>query len=144
MTMVTMRAYRLRTGTLGMSMLELTAALFVFSVGMMGAFQTFHYTLSRMRVLKEDGIAMRAIQNEMETLRGTDFSLLATGTHEFAERSPGLEQLADVTATVELRPFNLGDSGLLVAEVVVRWTGDQGRAMEKSAATLVGDRGGAR
>lgn len=124
-------------------MLELTAALFVFTVGMMGAFQTFHYTLSRMRVLKEDGIAMRAIQNEMETLRGTDFAQLATGAHEFAERSPGLDQLAGVEATVELRPFNLGDSGLLVVEVVVRWTGDHGRTMEKSAVTLIGDRGGA-
>lgn len=132
-----------RAGRLGMSMLELTAALFVFAVGLTAAFQTFHYTLSRMRVLKENGIAMRAIQNEMEALRVTDFAQLDSRSYAFSEQPASLEQLANVNATVSLRPFESGNPGLLVAEVTVQWTGDQGRSMAKSATTLVGDRGGA-
>jgi type II secretory pathway pseudopilin PulG len=126
---------------LGFSYLELTAALFVFSVGLMAAFQTFHFTLSRMRVIKEDSIAMRAIQNEIETLRGREFDALETGVADFTADSAGLDQLKDARATVNVRPYEIGPAGLMQVDVVIRWTGDQGRLIEKSATTLIGDRG---
>jgi len=126
---------------LGFSYLELTAALFVFTVGLMAAFQTFHFTLSRMRVIKEDSIAMRAIQNEIEMLRGREFNALEIGVADFTADSAGLEQLKDARATANVRPYDTGPSGLMQVDIVVRWTGDQGRAIEKSATTLIGDRG---
>lgn len=124
----------------GMSMLEMTAALFVFSVGLMAAFQTFHYTLARMRVLKENAIATRAIQNEIEAIRGGARISLTPGELDFTDSGADLDHLKDAKATINVRPYEGGMQGLFVLEARVEWIGDQARPMENSVTTLMRNR----
>ncbi len=131
-----------RNGRLGFSYLELTAALFVFSLGIMGAFQLFHFTLSKTRVIKEDAIAMRAIQNEIETLRVQPFSELVDGTRGLTSACPELAQLKNAHGDVRIDPYEGFPGDLKQVQVTLEWTGDNARHRTLSSTTLLGNRGG--
>lgn len=131
-----------RNGKLGVSYLEMTAALFVFSVGLMAAFQTFHFILSKTRAIKEDAIAMRTIENELETLRALPFEELPEAQTEFRSDRTELDQLKDARGVVQITPYPANPSLLKQVEVTIHWTGDNGRRRKVSTATLIGDRGG--
>lgn len=131
-----------RNGRLGFTYLELTAALFVFSLGIMSVFQLFHFTLSKTRVIKEDTIAMRAVQNEMETLRVEPFSELVDGTSGLTSACPELAQLKDAHGEVRITPYETLPGELKQVQVTVEWTGDNGRHRAQSSVTLIGNRGG--
>ena len=60
----------------GVTLLELTAALFVLTVGMFGVIQMYHFGLDKMHALNESAVAMEAIQNEVETMRSLPYSEL--------------------------------------------------------------------
>lgn len=129
--------------TLGASYLELVAALFVLSVGLMAAFQTFHFILTKTRTIKEDAIVMRVMENELESLRAIPFSELYDAAAGLRSNAPELGQLKDARATVRIAPYPTIPNYLKQIEVSVQWTGDNGRLRNMSTSTLIGDRGGA-
>jgi len=128
------------TGNGGFSLMELTAALFVLSVGLLGAIQMYHVGVDKTRVLGEKAIAAAAIQNELETLRAAPFSAL-TNTEEgtFRSETPGLARLVNATGRVMIADEDC--PGLKRVTVSIRWTGEHGRTIEQSVTTLIADDG---
>lgn len=124
-----------------MSYLELLTALFVFSVGVMAAFQMFNFGLDKTRVIKEGDIAQRAVQNEIETLRTLAFDDLQAGAHPFVSDTPEVDQLVNAVPTVQIEPFDPGLRGLMRVKVSLAWTGDNGRTISRSVETLIGEKG---
>ncbi len=132
---------RNRVGMLGVSYLEMSAALFVFSVGIMGAFQMFHFGLAKMRMVKENDIALRAIQNEVESLRAVPFDRLLPGEHAFISETPEVKQLVNALPSVRIEPHDYVLVGLKRIRVSLAWTGDNGRTIARSVDTLVAEKG---
>lgn len=129
-----------RHACLGASYLELTASLFILSVGILGSFQLFHFTLDRMRVVKEDGIAMCAVQNEIEWLRARPFEEIALGEGPFASSTPETSQLVNAQSRVQVDFVNPMQPDLKRVEAIVTWRGDQGRTVTRRVVTLLADK----
>ena len=125
----------------GFSLVELMAALFVLSVGLFGAVQSYNVGLDKIRVLREECLAARIVQNEVETLRALPFAQLADREKApFVSKPSGLVLLHNAAPAVTVHPH--ADPGLALKEVSVslRWTGEHGRTMEKAVTTLIADR----
>ena len=126
----------------GLTLIELIAALFVLTVGMFGVIQMYHFGLDKMRALNEYAIAMRAIQNEVETLRSVPFSQLDnTDSGQFRSETPELAMLVNATPTVSITDYDGGRKRLKQVTVSLRWTGEHGRTIEKKVTTLIADKG---
>ena len=125
----------------GFSLIELITALAVLSVGLLGTIQAYHFGLDKVRSMRETSVASRAVQDQIEALRSKPFAALADQDHgRFAGPAPDLEGLVNATPTLTIRPYS--DPALCLKEVraSVRWTGDGGRTMERSATTLIVDK----
>ena len=129
-----------RNASLGASYLELTASLFILSVGILGSFQLFHFTMDRMRVVKEDGIAVRAVQNEIEWLRSRSFAEVALGDGPFTSSTPETAQLVNVQSSVKVDLFSSVRPDLKRVEATLTWRGDQGRTVTRTVVTLLADK----
>lgn len=125
----------------GFSLLELTTAIFILSLGVLGAITMFHYGLDKTRAVHESELAFRALANEIETLRVAPFNELEPG-HDLPFRSSGPEtdrlHLAEKTVAIAPVP---GTPGLAEVTARIRWVGDNGRVIEKSLTTLIADKG---
>ena len=111
------------------------------SVGLLGTIQAYHFGLDKMRTMREASVASRAVQDQIETLRSKPFAVLTDQDHgRFADPAPNLAGLVNATPTLTIRPYS--DPALRLKEVraSVRWTGDNGRTMERSATTLIVDK----
>lgn len=131
-----------RRGAAGFSMIELTAALFVLAVGMMGTLQMYNVLADKTRVLQESEIAVRAVNTEIETLRALPFAQLTDREDApFVSELFGTDNLVNVTPRVTVRPY--ADTRLELKEVTatLQWTGEHGRKLEKSATTLIAEKG---
>ena len=123
----------------GVSLLEIVAALFVFSVGLLGSLKMYDVMLDKVRAMRENDIAVCALQNEMETLRAMPFEALAERTGApFVSHTPDMEQLVQVLPTVDVRPYGQPALALKEVRISVRWRGDNGRVIEKTLSTLIG------
>ena len=125
----------------GVTLIELTAALFVLTVGMFGVIQMYHYGLGKMHAVNESALAMEAVQNEIETLRSLPFSQLRnTDSGHFVSETPALSRLVNATPSVTIQDFAGGPKRLKEVTVSVKWSGENGRTIEKKVTTLIGDR----
>jgi len=123
----------------GVSLLEILAALFVFSIGLLGSLKMYDVMLDKVRAMRENDIAVCALQNEMETLRAMPFEALAERTGApFVSHTPDIEQLVQVLPTVDVRPYGQPALALKEVHISVRWRGDNGRVIEKTLSTLIG------
>lgn len=129
-----------RNTSLGASYLELTASLFVLSVGILGSFQLFHFTMDRMRTVKEDAIAMRAVQNEIEWMRARPFAEVALGEGPFTSSTPETAQLLNAQSHVKVDLLRPDLPELKRVEVTVIWRGDRGRTVTRKAVTLLAEK----
>jgi Tfp pilus assembly protein PilV len=125
----------------GFSLLELTTALFILVVGIFGVFHLFFFGLDRMRTIDEAAIATQAVQNELEVLRTTPFSLLQDGARAFTSPNPALDQLHLADTKVTVSPTPDGTIGLKKIEISIRWITENGRRAERSITTLAGEKG---
>ncbi len=129
------------TPTAGFSLIELIAALFVLSVGLLGTIQAYHFGMDKMRTMREASVASRAVQDQIESLRSKPFTALTDQDHgRFSDPAPDLDGLVNATPTLTIRPYS--DPALRLKEVraSIRWTGDNGRTMERSATTFIVDK----
>jgi len=134
-------AYRVRRragGSEGFSLLELTCAIFVLTVGVFGVIEMFYFGMNKVRALSDAEVAMRAVQNEVEVLRSVPFDELRIETTSFRGDTPETERL--MNATPEVRIEDAG-SGLKRIAVSIAWTGDNGRRIAKGVTTLIADKG---
>ncbi len=120
----------------GVYLLEVTAAMAVLSIGIMGTLQLFHVGIKAMQTAEEGQIAMRAIENELETLRAMPSSLHHdTMEQAFISNTPEIDWLHGARSVVTTEP---GPEKTL-AEVRVRidWIGDKGRVMHREVIALI-------
>ena len=121
-------------------LLELTCALFIFSTGMLGVIHMYHVCINNTRALDEYMIAMRAIENEVETLRAMPFEELDNLNGEFTCKTPSLSKLVNVVTKTEIELFDNEYTNLRRLTATVKWTGDKGRTITKSVTTLIAEK----
>ncbi|MEK7793751.1 MAG: hypothetical protein AAB353_04435 [Candidatus Hydrogenedentota bacterium] len=120
----------------GFSLLELTTAFFLLTTCAFGMVQMFHVGVWSARAANERQIALRAIQNELETLRATPLGQIAIGNAlPFISHTPELEtlRLAKPELTVEV------DSALPLLHIraTIRWITENGRPTSASLEMLL-------
>ena len=134
--------YSTQRGNAGFTMLELTAALFILTVGVFGVIQLFHFGIDKMHAVNETNLAMRAIQNEMETLRARPFAQLTNAEQAaFVSDIGEAAKLMNAHPSVTIRDHGTPDLRLKEVTVCMAWTGEHGRRIEKHVTTLIADKG---
>jgi type II secretory pathway pseudopilin PulG len=122
-------------------LIELVAALSVLSIGLLGVVQSYHYGIDKIRTLREASVAGRAVQDQIEALRTMPFAKLTDRDKAaLVDPAPDLSQLVNATPTLTIRPYSGSALRLKEVEVSIRWTGDNGRTMKRSATTLIADK----
>ena len=136
------RAEKLLKDRAGTTLIELVAALFVITIGLFGVIEMYHFGIDKMHALNEYKIAMRAVQNEIETLRALPFSELRnTDDGDFRSETPEVATLVNATPEVIITDYTGTENRLKHVEVSLKWTGEHGRTIEKRVTTLIADKG---
>ena len=122
----------------GFMLVEATAALFVIAIGIYGTIEMMQVGARTLHVTQEHTIAGRALQNEIETLRGLPFDTLELGyRREFASSTPELAMLMHVKTRVTVREHDGAGGSLVEVRVRLRWTTEHARRVERSVTTLI-------
>ena len=121
----------------GFSLLELTTALFILTVGIFGVFRLFNFGMDRLRALDEAAIATEAVQNELEALRTTPTATLQDGEQQFTIPNPALDRLWLADTKISVSPASDGVVGLKQVEISIRWINRNGGRAERSVTTLI-------
>lgn len=89
----------------GMALLELVTALVIVSIGLFGVMQMYRLGVDTIRESQRRTVALRALDNEMETIRALAKEQLNEG-RDLPWRSPlpALDVLPDVRGTVDILP----------------------------------------
>lgn len=128
----------------GMSLLEMSCALFIVTMGLFGVIQMYMTGISNMKTLSEKQVAMRAAENEIETLRALPFAELVPGAAlPLRAATAGTEKLHNLSGTVDIAAPD-GAPDLREVHVCIEWTGEHGRRIRQELTTLIADKGGAR
>lgn len=136
------RRRALNRGTAGFTFLELSAAIFVLSVGIFGVLGMFQVGIAKTKVVAESMIALRAVQNEMEIRVATPFADLVVG-----ESLPFISHTAETDGLVLAERLvtiaDRSDRGLSLKEITVqlRWVTENGRVSTRKLTTLVRAKG---
>lgn len=115
----------------GFTYLEVIAALFVIGSILVVFFATFK-TLPVNRYAKDQDIALKIANSEIEALRGAGYSAIATTTASFTD--PTMNELPNGSGSVTGSDFN---SGTREVQVTVDWTEPDTGNQSISLATLV-------
>ena len=122
----------------GVTIMELTAALFVVVVGLFGALQLFRFGIDRMQTMHEATVALQAVQNEVELLRSMQYTSLQDGTHAFASNPELGNLLINVQPRVEISPVE-GVASYKQVHVSLAWTTENGRRAERAVTTYIAE-----
>ena len=126
----------------GASLLELTCALFVVTLGAFGALHMYMLGMDKTKNVHEYDIAMQALNNEVETLRAVAFDELTVGKElPFVSETPAAERLINVERRAAIVDKTGDTRGLKQVRVHIRWTGEHGRTIEKHLTTLIAKKG---
>jgi hypothetical protein len=95
-----------------------------------------------MHAMNENAIAMRALQNEIETLRSLPFDeLTEVRAAPFRSVTPEVSKLVNARAVVTVRP-DREYARLRRVTASIAWSGEYGRTIRKGLTTLIADKGG--
>ena len=132
---------RIQNPPSGFSLVELMVALFVFTVGMLGTMQLYHFGLDKIRTMREAALATQAVQNEVEVLRAMPFAELADRVDAaFVSAPDQCGPLVNLTPSLTVCPHANGALRLKQVTASIRWTGDNGRTMAREVTTLIADK----
>lgn len=127
------RAYRNREG---IALLELITALVIVSIGLLGVVQMYQIGIAKIRETQRRAIAMRAIDNEIETIRAVPHHELVTGTNlPWRSDVTPLEILNEPSATLDIKPSTR--PSLLELTVRLQWR-ERARTVTREVVTLLG------
>jgi hypothetical protein len=133
---------RRAAGGAGFSLIELCTALFIVTVGTFGVLTMFIHGLNKVRVINQTRIAVRAVQNEIETRRAMPFDQLMPGNSPFVSQTPELERLDEArTAVLIADDTSVAPARLRRITASVAWVGENGRRIEKRLSMLIADKG---
>ncbi len=121
----------------GFSLIELTCAMAVVSIGLGGVLHIYLHGIEKMRAVDEYETALCVLNNEIETLRAQSWDALEPGAGLPFRSAPLIEglHLAETQVTIQ-DAFN-GQPGLKQATARIRWIGEHGRPIEKELTTLI-------
>lgn len=120
----------------GSTLIELTCALFLVTMGVFGAMTLHLRAMDGTRGLQQEAIALQALRNEIETLRAADFDSLVPGADEpFRTQDGLLERLFDGHGAVQISPTPVVD--LVEVSVRVDWKADSGRKAHQALTTRI-------
>jgi len=126
----------------GFALVELIAALFILTIGMFGVIQMYHFGMAKMHAMNESAVAIRAVRNEVETLRAVPFDELRNvEAGPFRSETPAVAELVNVVPAVAIKDYGDGTQRLKEVTVAIEWTGEHGRLIRKSVTTLIADKG---
>ena len=126
----------------GFSLLELTTAIFLLTTCAFGMVQMFHVGVQSARTENERQIALRAIENELETLRATPTQQLALGDKlPFRSVTRELETLRLATPQVVISRDS--ELPLFHVRASVRWITQNGHATSAALEMLIAIEGDA-
>ncbi len=125
----------------GFSLIELTTAIAVLMVGMLGVTSMYHFGADKMTALNESRIAVQAVQNEIESLRSLSFDKLRNGQDlSFVSTTPLTEKLPRAKSLVTIQDYEDPAKKIKKVTVSIKWTGENGRIITKSSTTLISDK----
>ncbi len=125
----------------GFSLLELTAALFVLAIGLLGTLQMYNVLAAKLLYVQETEVAGRLLNTEIETLRAMPFAQLSDRENTpFVSQPAGAENLVNLTTRLSIQPDPSANLHLKHITATVLWTGENGRTIAKSAATLIANK----
>lgn len=130
-----------RTKQSGFTLMEVTAAVFVMSVGIFAAFDLYFRCMEGTSAMIEERTALSIVRSEVAWLEGAPD--LDAGTYPIRGTSTMMERLPEGTGVVELSPRNDLAPDLLEAKVSVTWQVRTGRMATREVTTLVYPKGGA-
>jgi Tfp pilus assembly protein PilV len=128
-----------RTGRRGATLVEAMCATFILTIGVFGAIDMYIRAMDETKAVAEHGAVMRALSNEIETLRAAPFAELREGAEPFRSQTPEIDHVKDAVGTVRIAPEE-GVPGLMQVCATLRWRGEHGRAIEKSLTTLIAEK----
>ena len=132
------KANRLPKRDAGFSLIELTCALFIVTLGVFGIIQMYLVGMDKTRAVNEYAVAFQALNNEIETLRALPFEAFEEGKDlPFRSETPALERLVHARGTVTVVDRTAETPGLKQVRARLRWTGEHGRIIEKHVTTLI-------
>jgi len=121
-------------------MLEVITALFIVTFGIFSVLTMYHVGMAKARALREHGLVMNALENELEGLRAMPFETLPRDWNgAFHATAPDLGALVNAHPRVRIQPFE-NRQDLLDVRASIRWSGEHGRTIEKSLTTLIADK----
>ena len=126
-----------RSRNSGYVLVEMTSALFVLTVGVLGTMRAYDYGIDSIRAMRESSLAMQRVQNEIETLRALPFGALQDGAREEPIEDA---DLANASLHVELSPDSSASPHLKQVLVTVSWTAENGRRASRSGVTLIAEK----
>lgn len=120
----------------GSTLIELTCALFLVTMGVFGAMTLHLRAMDGTRGLQQEAIALQALRNEIETLRAADFDSLVPGEELPFRTADGLvERLFLGQGAVQITPTASPDLMEVSAQVV--WKADSGRRAHQRLTTRI-------
>ena len=129
---------RLSTENAGFTLLETSAAIFVLTIGISSLMYGFYAGIDKIRASQETALAVRALQNEMETLRSFAFNDLNEGDEQpFLSTTPESSRLINALRQVSIRPHAQFPENLKHVKVRIAWTGENGRTIVKTLNSLL-------
>jgi len=117
----------------------MSVALGVIVVTIFGVLTLYDRGMDRGRELNARSIAIRAVENEIETLRAMPFADLSPRTDApFVSETPAVALLVDPEPRLTIAPA--GRDGLVEVTAALRYRAG-GRATEKAVTTLIARKG---
>lgn len=117
---------------------ELMCAVFLITVGLLGALQAHTLAFEKAKWVSEYDIATRVLSNEIERLRALPFEELESGRDlPFQSKTPELERLVRAETKVTIVDKRGDAPGLKQVRATVAWRGEHGRRIQKHLVTLI-------
>ena len=121
----------------GISLIEITCALFIVTVAGFGALQLYNVGFDKILEMQEIDLALEVVRNEMELIHAQPFATMES--HDtLTGNPPVLESLHKATGSVHVSDAG---PGLKEVTVILRWQSRHGRMMDRSLTTYIADRG---
>lgn len=129
----------------GFSLVEACTAIVILMMGVLGSVQLYFHGLDKLNAYKEAELAARIADNEVEFLRSLHYDDLLPGEDRpIVATDLSGTGLANAVGVVRVTDCDGFGGGLRQIEVSLRWTGENGRTIERRVTTRVAELGARR
>jgi hypothetical protein len=127
----------MRDSRAGIALLELVTALLIVTIGLFGVIQMYQVGIGRIQEAQRMALAVRLIDNEIETLRSMPFGALQDGEDMPWVTGADIIGLHDAAGGVDVAAF-AGDDRLKQVSVRLAWR-EGARTVRREVVTVIGE-----